>query len=520
MSFQKNHQIQNTKEREKFSIRGAVEEAELEKIGKYAFDPINLIELPFCTLGRRQTKESRVQISEDGSRYLYSPPPPDFEGKVSPEKVKRETEKYGIPSALAEKVVLAFAKYTKRKNGFQSPKVAVPLREFVEKYMYPSRFVRVEKCADGKLLRAVENEFYRLKHAHMYDSRWWDHLLKKRIPVDTHMFSTISILCEGKGASAKVLEITWGDKVFEGIQAGYTKGLDDERIECLAHGLELRIYRYLDRQLFTKNKQVVPSCQKWAKETLGWVENYKVRKGGRTASNYIFNEVSKVLETLEGMDFKVHLTVEASNPDFTFIFEKVDSLEPREGKSDLASDLVGHFMTVFYETEGRGRIHEKDREFADNWIDSYGFEKAKTMIDLARKAQKKERPENPPRFFRGLEFYENSSLKQYDSTKKKQSAQNDEDLERRVSTAWTMFQREKIREFEDNLSETELTLLKSEAVARARAEQQFLINSENERWKKDAINRTKRLIIKERLGIDREAWEQTFKALEGLNSME
>jgi hypothetical protein len=374
--------------------------------------------------------------------------------------------------------------------------------------MYPSRFFREGKKANGTLLRAVENEFYRLKHAHLHDSKWWDNTLRRRVTVDTNVFSTISVVEEGRGSSPKVFEITWGDKIFEGIQAGYTKGISDTRTEKIPHGIELRVYRYLDRQLSLKSQQVVGSCQKWAKEDI-LMRNYKVMRGGRTASTYILNEVSKVLKSLAKLDFNVKLTSISSKSDFTFIFDRLDGPVEKEKTVDHAAELVWFFQKTFQNIKTKGSIYAKDRVISESWLDIYGFEKSQNLVKLACKRQKKERPDNPPKFFRGLSLYEAEVLKEYESLEKKMDTKKKSLAKEDLELKWRNFLNSKIEDYVVHLNEEERGHLKIQSEKRAKELEPYAWTIGRECLEKAAIKRSKRAIIQERLGINRGMFEQS-----------
>jgi len=420
---------------------------QLLHVDDFAFDEMNLVEIPFCTLQKQTSVSRSISLSPTGDEYLEC-----------------VGSKHPLPTSLAEPTVLGLLWLTKNKNGFKSPKVTFALRDLVESYMYPGRFSQYR--ASGKLMTSVERELHRIASTRLHSRRWYDRSLEKHVEIDAAIIDSITIRHEGGKHRSRVLEIVWGNKIFQSVQNQYTKNFDVKTWLQISQPLDRRLFRWLDRQLDTKNSQMVKSCQNWAKHKM-LMQCYKIEKGGRTASGYILNKVTDSLKRLNGLDFGVRLVVDKSQPDFSFRFDRIADKSVEVLDWDETGELVFEFKKIFHEVKKRGRLKESDRRVAAAWIESYGFDKAVWMVGRCRVLHLEgKRSDETIYSFKGLEFYETRAEADYERMKDNEAGQLDLVLEKEQREKWAGYRERKLAEAERTL---DIASLRNQARARAQA---------------------------------------------------
>lgn len=311
---------------------------------------------------------------------------------------------------------------TMDKNKFQSSKATFGLRELVEDYMYPGKFTRYR--AGGRLLASVERELHRIAATRLHSKRWWDKSIGKHVDIDAAIIDSITTRQEGGRNSPRILEIVWGNKIFDSVRAKYTKGFDVKRWLMIEHALDRRLYRWLDRQLTPKPVQVVKSCQTWAKHKM-LMQGHKLERGGRTGSSYVLTKVSEALERLHGYGFAVRMTVDKTRPDFSFRFERIEGEQNEVVDVDPTKELIFEFKRLFHGVKTRpkrGRTREGDRRTTCAWLEAYGVDQATWMVGRCKELHDQgKRASERIMWFSGLQAYEVAAAADYDRAEQRQA---------------------------------------------------------------------------------------------------
>ncbi len=373
----------------------------IEAVEELAFDEMNLVELPFALL--TDAKEANfkpvaeIPLSPNGCESLVA------------------NARGSVPTALAERVVLGLMWLTMQENGFKSATVRFPLRVLIEHYMYPDRFGR--NRASGVFLRRVEEELNRVADTRIRSDRWYDKQLGRQTRMNAAIIDYVQVVEEGGRNCARTVEVRWGAQIFKSICDRYTKALDVRTILKIDRPLDLRFYRWLDRQLGTKSREVVHSCQNFARYKL-LMRGQKVDRGGRTASSYVVGKLKEALERLDHIGFSVRMTVDEAVADYRLVFERIAGPHNEAVALDQAALLVLQFQRLAHglpESAKKRRIAELDRDEAGRWLNDYGFAQAQWMIrravELHRQSGHKERTLFR---FKALGFYENKALADFE----------------------------------------------------------------------------------------------------------
>lgn len=371
------------------------------------FDEMNLVELPFALLSLKPTSSRVFSLSQDGRERL-----------VADEAVG------GLPSALAERVVLGLMWMTNHQTAFSSPTVRFALRTLVSDYIYPGRFSTSYRPS-SELLASVEEQIRRVAHTRLISDRWYDRTLNRHVAIDASIIDYVMVFEKGGRCGPRVLEMRWGQKFFESVKAHYTKPIDLSTYQRIEVPLDRRLFRWLDRQLAKKTSQVVQSCQTFARYKLA-MSGAVIQKGGRTASSYIVGNLRESIDRLTSIGFRVGLTVDAAPPDYALTFER---LAEGESSSVRVDDPVHLLIPMFDElahgiprTAPRRPVDARDRKVAERWMRAYGSTQAEWMI---RRCLEIQRTTGGRRIlkFAGLELYEGAAAGDYQRTAREQGGQ-------------------------------------------------------------------------------------------------
>lgn len=350
-----------------------------------ALDEMNLVEIPFCVMTR--TTEQRVLVlSPDGQ-----------------DRLEAAESVGGLPTALGERILVALLYFSKRQNAFRSPKIQLPLRAFLSDYLYPTRPYR----PNAATYSAVEEQLRRIAHTRLVSSRWWDKALGRHVTIDASIIDYIKVLDEGGGNRTKVLEIRWGELFFASLKARYTKPLDYDLWLRLERPLTRRLFRWLDRQLATKTSETVRAWQ-FARFKLG-LTHHRLASPSRRASKYLIGELSSALAELRDAGFPVTLQVDSTEADYVLTFTRVapDPQLAGELVQDDVTDLLAYFNQRAHGIPGR-HFAPRDRDLASAWLETYGPERARSLVDACLAISSRRGHEKPFKF-RRLSYYEDAA---------------------------------------------------------------------------------------------------------------
>jgi len=415
-----------------------------------AFDEMNIIETPFALL-TNSSKITSIELSPEGHEYLGT------------------TDKNGcLPNSLAEPTVLGLMWLSMRKNNFKTPTIRFSLRDLICNYVFPGRY-NSRYTPSQKILKGIEQQINRVADTRIHTDRWFDRKLDKTTRMNAAIIDYVQVIDDGGKNKPRLLEIRWGEKFYKSVQDQYTKPIDPALFQRIEHPLDRRIYRWLDRQLALKSRQIVKSCQRFARYKL-LMTGQKVDAGGRTASSYIIKRLKEALERLDSVGYSVRMVVDSSMDDFSIGFIKVAEDGPNEVLiEDKPGDLVREFQFRAHGTpldSRKRRLPEADRMFAEQWIEIYGYEKSLWMVGRCVEIQKQTRAERILTF-RGLGRYEQAASGDFDREAKKRAGQLELDIKEQLleerKKKWEKYESEMIAHADEQLTEKQKSDLKLKA---------------------------------------------------------
>jgi len=426
-------------------------------LDEVAFDEMNIVELPIALLSKSTDGIYEIPLSSDGKSKL----------------VCAKSSEYGLPNSLAPRVLLGLMWLWSNEYPSEPQTFSFKLRDLVQRYMYPDRFNK-KYTPGGRFLRSVWHQLNAIRDAGIHTDRWYDHKLKRHRPVNFSLLDGVSPIDEGGRNRPKIVEVTWGKYFWESMVNRYTKSIDARLVQALERPLDLQLYRLLDRQLSTKQRQRYSDIIGFARYKLG-MHGQKLDAGGRTASSYVAKCLSESLARLSGEKFTVRMTIDRSNDVFSVTFERIaggPKDQPHEVRDeDLPGDLIREFYLLAHgvpRDKRRTRVAKADRQKAKAWIGAYGLEKAKWMVKHAVKLQK-ERGKEPIMLFRGLEMYEAAASGAHERHQVERAGQLKLAFEEQRDRLWQAYQRRLVEVFDAQTPSEELAKLEEDVIRELRS---------------------------------------------------
>ena len=162
------------------------------------------------------------------------------------------SDKFGLPTAKDEEVLLALIQLTKIANDFTSPEVWFVKRDVLEILGWKNR---------GWAYDRVEESLHRWKGVSIhYSNSWRDH--SKGVWRDSAAVGVIDYFTITDGRYRRISgpengrgesRFCWNKLFFESFEAGYVKGLDFATYRGLHRPAAKRAYRFLDKRFWHKD---------------------------------------------------------------------------------------------------------------------------------------------------------------------------------------------------------------------------------------------------------------------------
>jgi plasmid replication initiation protein len=207
-------------------------------------DEMNMAEFPIACLTSRPDKTVKTLQFEDRiwdrSRG----------GWTARRLTISASEKYGLPTALDDEVILGLVQLT-RENEFASRQV------FFSRY----QLIRLMGWRnEGKSYTRLETSLKRwIGVTFYYENAWWDKAKQSWVDESFHILERVSLFRRRKGAQGRDSEpalsmFCWNEAVFRSFQSGYLKSIDLELFRRLNSPVAKRLYRLLDKRFYHRSR--------------------------------------------------------------------------------------------------------------------------------------------------------------------------------------------------------------------------------------------------------------------------
>ena len=215
--------------------------------------------------------------------------------KITRRRVIQGSEKYGLPTATDDTVILALIQLTKLKSNFKQREVKFTRLELIKLLGWTN---------EGKNYDRLKLSLLRIANVtYNYDNAWWDGRQKTWTTKAFHIIDTVEINDSRATAGQAGLfpsRIVWGDVVFDSFQSGFLRNIDFQLCMQLEHPIALRMYRFLGKR-FYHNRELEFDLKEFAYGQLSLGRNYE---GGAQ----IARKLQPAIKELEKIGFLESLT--------------------------------------------------------------------------------------------------------------------------------------------------------------------------------------------------------------------
>lgn len=215
-----------------------------------ARDELNLAEFPITLLSDRQPNGVNTLEFQDVITD------PQSNTRVTRKLTISVADKYGLPTAKDDEVLLALVYLTRRANNFTDRKVPFSRYEIVHLLGWPDT---------GQSYRRVEESLDRWCGVYLdYEKAWWDKHSKSWVDEKFHVLDRVTLYDAGsrtKTTAGAVRQPTlplssfvWNEVIFKSMANGYLKGLDLDFYLSLTTATAKRLYRFLDKHFYRRSR--------------------------------------------------------------------------------------------------------------------------------------------------------------------------------------------------------------------------------------------------------------------------
>lgn len=210
-------------------------------------DELNFAEFPLASLADRVPENQKTLEFHDTI----------FDQRAGTHITRKLTiaasEKYGLPRALDEEVILGLIQLTNRQQ-FRDKKVHFSSYELI-KLLGWNDSAKSYKRIDEALKRWVSITLF-------YDKAWWSKEEQCWVNENFHILESVTIYDRERRANKKALNpddenagksfFVWNDIVFRSFQAGNLKEIDLDIYRELKSSISKRMYRFLDKHFYRR----------------------------------------------------------------------------------------------------------------------------------------------------------------------------------------------------------------------------------------------------------------------------
>jgi hypothetical protein len=217
-------------------------------------------------------------------------------------------ERFGLPTASDDEVILGLIQLTKLRNNFTERVVHFSRYELIQLLGWPNH---------GASYKRLEESFDRWIRVTLdYKRAWWDKQQNGWVDEKFHVIERFSLFDSAKEIGKPVLpfsSFTWNDVVFNSFQSGYLKSLDLDFYLGLHFATARRMYRFLDKR-FYKRSRLEFDLADFAFEHIGMSRSscQTKLKGGKSYPNLskVKEKLAQGIEELEAKGFLEPLPVD------------------------------------------------------------------------------------------------------------------------------------------------------------------------------------------------------------------
>jgi hypothetical protein len=230
-------------------------------------DELNLAEFPITLLADRVPEGCKTLEFEDSV----------FDQQANAMVTRRLTitgsDRYGLPTALDDEILVALIQLTKLGNNFTSRRLSFTRYELIKLLGWGDRGDSYDRIEES-LNRWMGVTLY-------YDKAWWDKETKSWIDAKFHVLESVFLVDQDvrrrRKANAQQELVhswfAWNEVVFRSFQAENLKRLDVDTYFSLKSSVSKRMYRFLDKRFYHRSRWEF-DIKEFAREHIGLSRNY------------------------------------------------------------------------------------------------------------------------------------------------------------------------------------------------------------------------------------------------------
>jgi Replication initiator protein A len=213
----------------------------------YGRDELNLAEFPLCALAHRLRPDQKTLQFED---RIWD----ERRGQTIARKLTiTGSDAFGLPTALDDEVLLGLIQISKLR-GFADRKVPFTRYQLIETLGWRN---------ETKSYRRVEESLNRWTGVTLYfQNAWWNKTRRCWVDEKFHVLDNVWLCHRSDSIWESPDEerqpprsaFVWNDVIFRSFQAGNLKGIDFDLFKELENATAKRMYRFLDKRFFHRNR--------------------------------------------------------------------------------------------------------------------------------------------------------------------------------------------------------------------------------------------------------------------------
>ena len=247
-------------------------------------DELNLAEFPIALLTDRVPDAQKTIEFKD---RVYD----ERKGELVTRKLTiTASDKYGLPTAKDDEVILCLIQLTKEVNGFTERTVKFSRSDLIRLLGWPDR---------GQSYRRIVLSLSRwLGVSLLYENAWWDKDQQSWTTRGFHILDNFEVNdSRSLGGQMEFIlsRFTWNEVVFRSFTAGYLKSLNLNLYLALKLPTAKRMYRFLDKRFYHRPSWTF-DLREFAHEHVGLSRAY-------ADSGKIKEKLQPAIEELEAIGF-------------------------------------------------------------------------------------------------------------------------------------------------------------------------------------------------------------------------
>lgn len=421
-------------------------------------DEMNLIELPFSLLTKKQPKDIKtiernwLGKGEDGKERKFY-------------KIITGSDKWGLPTFIGEEVYLACMELSYRQ-GFKSRKVHATQYELLKIMGWPLN--------DGRSYERLIRALSQLSGILITTNAFWDNQDKE---YKKRGFGIIGGFAfsekEKRRKRGKYHQLSlplghfyWDDTFYnESLKKGNIKTLDTVLYFSLNHPTTKRLYRFADKKLYNQESFEL-DLFRLAFEKMEMIGNYKYPSEIIRKLTPAITELKE--KSIVDITFKKSHTESGHKVCFKLPKKpkKIAETTPVEEKKTVGMDspsakLVGYFQQQLGSQEGKRDPIDKELQQAQILLAEHGEEKSRAIVDYAIKQAPK--TNFKMRYFGAILSYAEEALdilgQEIIKPVPGDTVINHEDEEAKLQMKYSVYQEKILADFKSSLTPEELKAL-------------------------------------------------------------